>query len=107
METGYAENLKESRRNVLIKKMIMKKFRMMLPVLAVVFAVVAAVGGDFLPTSEGYYKISSNQCSAKLTLDYENCFVTSDPLPICTITVGSAQQAYENSNCTGVLRRNP
>lgn len=80
---------------------------MMLPVLAVVFAIVSAVGGDFLPITQGYYKLPSNQCSTIQTLDQDDCFVSSDEqLPICTIDVGGPQVAYHNSNCTGVLRHN-
>ena len=88
----------------------MKKFRMMLPVLAVVFAVAGAVGGDFMPSSQGRYKVGAN-CSALLTTDQE-CFRSDNTVyPICTITPsgGSAKQAFEdvNGTCNNVLRYQP
>ena len=83
----------------------MKKFRMMLPVLAVVFAVVGAVAGDFLPITQGYYKISASQCSTLQNLDQNNCFRSDDDqYPICTITVSGVPKPALETNCTGVLR---
>ncbi|HMJ70500.1 MAG TPA: DUF6520 family protein [Cyclobacteriaceae bacterium] len=84
----------------------MKKFRMMLPVLAVIFAMVGAVAGGFLPSTQGKYKITDTQCSAALNTDQANCFVSNDDgLPICTITVSSTQHnAFDVSTCSSVLR---
>lgn len=84
----------------------MKKFRMMLPVLAVVFAVAGAIAGDFLPTSQGKYKIGAN-CSSAVTTD-QQCFRSDDAqYPLCTITPsgGTAKQAYDpTTGCSDVLR---
>jgi hypothetical protein len=89
------------------KTRIMKTFRMMLPVMAVIFAVVGAVGGDLLPIANGYYKVSEVACSTVQPLDQSTCIRSDNAvLPICTITPsgGSVQQAFQNSNCSGVLR---
>jgi hypothetical protein len=84
----------------------MKKFRMMLPVLAVIFAMAGAVAGDFLPGTQAKYKITGTQCSAVLNTDQAECFVSNDDdLPICTITVSSTQHnAFDVSTCSSILR---
>jgi hypothetical protein len=85
----------------------MKKFRMMLPVLAVIFAIAGAVAGDYLPITNGYYKVGINCSSTAIPLNEQDCFVSNDEqFPICTVTPSgsSPQVAYELSNCTGVLR---
>ncbi|HZY82828.1 MAG TPA: DUF6520 family protein [Cyclobacteriaceae bacterium] len=85
----------------------MKKFRMMLPVVAVVFAVVGAIAGDLLPTSQGYHPVTGG-CSSKKNTD-QQCFTSANTmLPLCTITVNNvANQAFNESDCTGILRYNP
>jgi hypothetical protein len=83
----------------------MKKFRMMLPVLAVVFAIVGAVAGDLLPVSQGYYKISTTQCSQLLPTDQQDCFRSdNEAYAICTITVNSVPNPALETNCSGTLR---
>jgi hypothetical protein len=84
----------------------MKKFRMMLPMLAVVFAVVGAVGGNFLPGIPAYYKLSSTNCSSVQTTEQSNCQVSDDSqYPLCTIAVGFTHEpAWNQSNCTEALR---
>lgn len=81
---------------------------MMLPVLAVIFAVVGAVGGDFLPITAGYYRVGINSCSqTTLPLNEEECFVSdNESYPICTVTPSGspAKQAFEQENCSGALR---
>lgn len=81
----------------------------MLPVLAVIFAVVGAVGGDFLPITQGYYKVTSTSCSTStLSLNQQDCFVSQDTqYPICTVTSGGAKPAFEDENCANALRHNP
>jgi hypothetical protein len=89
------------------KRRFMKKFRMMLPVLAVIFAIAGAVAGDYLPVTNGYYKIGINCSSTAIPLNEDHCFVSDDEqFPICTVTPSgsSAQRAYEQSNCTNTLR---
>lgn len=85
----------------------MKKFRMMLPVLAVVFAVGAAVAGDFLPGITAYYKLSSTSCSNNLTTQETNCQVSDNPIyPVCTILVGfDAKPAFLQPDCSDQLRQ--
>lgn len=85
----------------------MKKFRMMLPVLAVVFAVGAAVAGNFFAPITAY-RVSGANCVSGTT-DQDNCQRSDDTqYPICTIKVGSSHdQAFLNTNCTGVLRDLP
>jgi hypothetical protein len=106
MEQGMPKTW--NRVGVIVKKTVMKKFRMMLPALAVVFAVAGAIAGDLLPSSQGRYKITASSCSAQLTTD-QDCFRSDvSNLPICTITVNSVpNQAFQNSDCSGVLRYNP
>jgi hypothetical protein len=84
----------------------MKKFKMMLPMLAFVFAVVGAVAGDFLPGIAAYYKIDAFTCSTVQVTEQANCDINlPDSRPVCTILVGSSHlAAYKNSNCTSVLR---
>ena len=85
----------------------MKKIRMMLPALAVVFAVSGAVAGNFFNPITAY-RVNSASCVSGTT-EQSNC-QQSDNLsyPICTIKVGSAHiQAFLNTNCTGVLRDLP
>ena len=85
----------------------MKKFKMMLPVLAVVFAVVGAVGGNFLPGVPAYYKLSSTNCSSVQNTEQENCRVSDDAQYLqCTIAVGfNHEPAWNQSNCTEALRQ--
>lgn len=85
----------------------MKKFRMMLPVLAVVFAVGAAVAGNFLPGVPAYYKLTSTTCSTVQTTEQENCQISNDPTYLqCTISVGFGHElAWDKSNCTDALRQ--
>ena len=82
----------------------MKKFRMMLPVLAVVFAVGAAVAGNFFAPIAAY-RVSGVSCLSGTT-EQNNCQENvSDTYPLCTIKVGTSHpQAFANSNCTGILR---
>jgi hypothetical protein len=84
----------------------MKKFRMMLPMLAFVFAVVGAVAGDFLSPITAYYKVNPTTCSSPQVTEQQNCQLSDDmSKTLCTILVsGSHFPAYKNSNCTGVLR---
>jgi hypothetical protein len=82
----------------------MKKFRMMLSVMAVVFAVGAAVAGDFFAPITAY-RINGVSCSSGTT-EQNNCQRSDDTkYPLCTIKVGSSHfQALQNLDCTGVLR---
>lgn len=83
----------------------MKKFRMMLPVMAVIFAVVGAIGGDLLPISQGYYKISGACSTSTATLVENDCIVSTDPLyPICHVNVGGLKQAFDDTSCQIELR---
>ena len=84
----------------------MKKFRMMLPALAVVFAVGGAIAGDFFSPVNAYYKLTSTTCSTVQLTEQSNCSFSNDPqYPICTIKVGNSHpQAWEQSNCTNALR---
>jgi hypothetical protein len=78
----------------------MKKIRMMLPVMAVVFAVGAALASPI----SAWYQSGTNCLTG--TTEQQNC-VRSDDMnfPLCTIKVGSAHKpAFQNSDCTGVLR---
>ena len=88
-----------------IKEKFMKKFRMMLPMLAFVFAVAGAVAGDFLAPITAYYRPNATTCSSGTT-EQSNCVLSLDPnYNICTIKVGiSHLQAFANNDCTGVLR---
>ena len=85
----------------------MKKFKMMLPMLAFVFAMVGAVAGDFLPGITAYYKLDLVNCStAKVTVE-DNCQID-QPVsrPICTISdAGNSFAAYKNPDCSGLLRQ--
>lgn len=83
----------------------MKKFRMMLPVLAVVFAVVGAVAGDYLPITQGYYKIDGQCSTTQLTLNRTDCFVSNDPqYPVCTVIVNDIPTDAYNQGCSSTLR---
>lgn len=85
----------------------MKKFRMMLPMLAFVFAVVGAVAGDFLPPITAYYKVNATTCSSPQVTEQQNCQLSSDQTkPLCTILVNGTSHvpAFKNSDCTGTLR---
>jgi hypothetical protein len=82
----------------------MKKFKMMLPALAVIFAIVGAVAGDLLPSTQAYYEVTSGVCSQPQTIQ-KNCDVTNDNRPVCTISVGGTpHQAFKNGDCSGILR---
>ena len=84
----------------------MKKFRMMLPVLAVVFAVVSAVGGNFLPPIEGFYKTGQFSCATEdEPLDQSNC-QTGLPTsrPVCTVNIAGHPTAYD-AGCVNILRQ--
>jgi hypothetical protein len=87
----------------------MTKFRMMLPMLAFVFAVFGAVAGDLFSPIVAYYKLSATVCSTAQVTEQSDCKLSNDPqFPLCTILVGSThQQAFQNSNCTGILRNVP
>lgn len=88
----------------------MKKFRLMLPVLAVVFAVASAVGGSFLPQVQAHWKTGPFTCSPGTKLTKQNTCETgrADTFPVCTIVDdnGIEQQAYLNG-CSLVLRYIP
>ena len=79
---------------------------MMLPMLAFVFAVGGAIAGDFLAPITAYYKLSATSCSTAQVTEQTNCQTNApDTYPLCTIKVGiSHPQAFNNSDCTGVLR---
>jgi hypothetical protein len=84
----------------------MKKFRMMLPMLAFVFAMVGAVAGDFLSPIPAYYKLTSTTCSTVQVTEQSNCQVSTDTnYPICTILVsGVHKQAFNKPDCSETLR---
>jgi hypothetical protein len=85
----------------------MKKFRMMLPMLAFVFAVVGAIAGDFLPGITAYYKTGLTTCSTPQVTEQSNCQENvRDDRPACTIFVApnNHPDAYKNANCTSILR---
>lgn len=83
----------------------MKKFRMMLPILAVIFAVAGAIGGDFLPIEDGYYQVGAGCSSTTLPVNEEDCFVsTDDELPICTVNANGPKSAYADAGCADILR---
>jgi hypothetical protein len=88
----------------------MKKFRMMLPVLAVVLAMASAVAGSFMPGVSAYYRVGSSGCSTitKLT-DQSGCVdnLESDK-PQCTVTDGiNHPGAFSALGCGTALRYNP
>lgn len=86
----------------------MKKFRMMLPVLAVVFAVIGAVAGDLLPITQGYYKIGANCSQTPANLLQANCQTGLDTnRPVCTVDVPGHPQAFNDNICTVALRYIP
>jgi hypothetical protein len=93
-----------------IKFKIMKKFRMMLPVLAVVFAFASAFGGSFLPQVQAHWKTGPVTCSPGMKLTKQNtCDINLDVnFPVCTIVDDNniEQQAYLNG-CSQVLRYIP
>ena len=85
----------------------MKKFRMMLPMLAVVFAVGGAAAGSlFAPITA--YRVSTSGCVSGTT-EQQDCKASSDEnYPLCTIKVGSLHpQAFLNNDCSGILRNVP
>jgi hypothetical protein len=85
----------------------MKKFRMMLPMLAFAFAAVGAVAGNFFSPVNAYYKVTSTSCSTStLPTEQSNCQISSDQnYQICTVSVsGQHKQAFDKSNCTDELR---
>jgi len=84
----------------------MKKFRMMLPVLAVVFAIASAVGGDLLlPITQGYYKILTNCSQNQATLIQANCQTDLPSFrPACTVDVAGHPAAYVDNGCLQPLR---
>ena len=87
----------------------MKKFRMMLPLVAFVFAMVGAVAGDFLPINQGYYKTGATTCSTIQATEQSDCrtdLVSTKPQ--CTILVGTSVHApaFEQNNCSVPLRYN-
>jgi len=84
----------------------MKKFRMMLPMLAFVFAAVGAVAGNFLAPISAYYQLTATTCSGAQATYEQNCQLDAPFTdPICTIVVnGLHKQAFKNSDCTGILR---
>lgn len=87
----------------------MKKFRMMLPLVAFVFAMVGAVAGDLLPVNQGYYKTGATTCSAIQPTEQADCRTDlPSSKPQCTILVGSNihAQAFEQNNCSIPLRYN-
>lgn len=81
----------------------------MLPVLAVVFAVVGAVAGSFAPPiTQGYYKIGSNCSQQPGTLNRTDCRTDLDDFkPACTVLVAGSPTAYSAPGCAIVLRYNP
>ncbi len=88
----------------------MKKFRMMLPLVAFVFAMAGAVAGDLIQVTQGYYKTGGTSCSTAQTIEQADCRNDLDgSKPTCTIKVGtnSHLQAFEFNNCQGILRYNP
>lgn len=84
----------------------MKKFRMLLPMLAFVFAVAGAIAGDFLPGVAAYYKIDSTTCSTVQVTEQDNCQTNLSQLrPQCTILIDNQHKpAFAQSNCTDPLR---
>lgn len=79
----------------------------MLPVLAFALAIASAVAADFLPGVQAYYKDSSNACVQGTTMQ-NNCQVTEDDFPICTIQVGlETRSAYGQANCAVLLKQIP
>ncbi len=86
----------------------MKKFRMMLPMVALVFAFVGAVAGELLPISQGYYKIVSNCSPTAAALDQANCQLNLPTTrPVCTVSVSGHPQAFNDSGCNDILRYIP
>ena len=85
----------------------MKKIRMVLPMLAFIFAIAGAVAGDFLPGVNAYYRVNATTCSTVQVTEQSNCDLGTNE-PICTILVGAQhKQAFKNSDCSGVLRQIP
>jgi len=88
----------------------MKKFRMMLPMVAFVFAVVGAVAGSFLPpVTSGFYKVNPTTCSTTAqSLDQGNCQLgLGSNRPACTVSIASHPTAYNDNACIDVLRYIP
>lgn len=87
----------------------MKKFRMMLPVVAFLLAVGVAVAGDFFPPMDAYYKVGANCSTTTLPTEQSNCR-TDLPVtrPICTVPVsGNHLIAFADENCQTVFRYIP
>jgi hypothetical protein len=106
---GKAENLDNRVGTMFYNQILnlMKKIRMMLPMLAFVLAAGAAVAGSFLPGISAY-RTAGGDCVSGNT-EQANCQLSSNPnYQICTIAVGSSHpQAFKNADCTGVLRNIP
>ncbi len=85
----------------------MKTFRMMLPVVAVVFAIASAVGGDvLLPITQGYYHTVSGCSQTKADLNEDNCQINLPTnRPICTAAVAGSPAAFNDSDCSQPLRQ--
>jgi hypothetical protein len=86
----------------------MKKFRMMLPVVAFLMAVGVALAGEYMPPINAYYKIGANCSTTTQSTDQSNC-QTGLPTsrPFCTVNLAGHPQAYNNSACTVELRYIP
>jgi hypothetical protein len=86
---------------------IMKKFRMMLPMVAFVFAMVGAVAGNFLPPVNAYYKIGVTCSTTTLVTEQNNCQVNLPTArPICTVNSGGSHlQAFADDACQQALRQ--
>jgi Family of unknown function (DUF6520) len=87
---------------------LMKKIRMMLPMLAFVLAAGAAVAGSFLPVVDANYKVGSNCIDGQT--EQSNCQISTNPtFQPCTILVGASHlQAYDDATgCTQTLRQIP
>lgn len=84
----------------------MKKFRMMLPLLAVVFAVMGAVAGNLLPSINAYYKVTSTCSEDKKATEQSTCQINLPVTrPICTVLVGTSHvAAFLDENCAQQLR---
>ena len=79
---------------------------MMLPALAVVFAVGGAIAGDLFSPIPAYYKVTATTCSTVQTTEQSNCQVSNDTqYPVCTILVGGLHKpAFNQNNCSQQLR---
>jgi hypothetical protein len=87
----------------------MKKFRMMLPVVAFMLAIGAAVAGEFMPPINAYYKIGASCSTTTLPTEQTSC-QTNLPVsrPLCTVNVsGTHPQAFNDPACLVPLRYIP